>query len=104
MASKNWASRAIEDLEAGRDTIIYPKGHSMSGKIESGQKVILSPVSEDLKKEDIVLVKVKGNIYLHLIHDIQYDKYLIGNNKNHMNGWVERKDIFGIVTEVGEKD
>jgi hypothetical protein len=68
---------------------------------------ICEPVTEEteLKKKDIVLCKVKGHYYLHLIHSIKPNKkgshsYLIGNNHGHMNGWVGRSQIFGIVREI----
>ena len=48
----------------------------------------------ELNKKDIVLCKVKGHYYLHLIHSIKTNKkgssYLIGNNHGHMNGWISR--------------
>ena len=71
--------------------------------MESGQSVIVEPVSDEteLKKKDIVLCKVNGHFYLHLIHSIRNDKrYLIGNNHGHMNGWVGRSNIYGVVREI----
>ena len=45
--------------------------------------------------DDIVLVKVKGREYLHLIKARQADRYLIGNNRGGISGWVGRAAIFG---------
>ena len=52
------------------------------------------------QKKDIVLCKVNGRFYLHLIHAIKGDTYLIGNNHGHMNGWVDKNNIFGVVAEI----
>lgn len=68
----------------------------MSGKIESGQLCTVEPVgSSTLDVGDIVLCKVNGRDYLHLIKAIQGDRYQIGNNRGRINGWVGRKSIYG---------
>ncbi|WP_366918996.1 hypothetical protein [uncultured Gimesia sp.] len=61
----------------------------MTGKIESGQLCTVEPVEEDdLKKGDVVLCKVNGNQYLHLIKAIQGKRYQIGNNRGGIN-WLD---------------
>ncbi len=93
-----WADRAIEQLRLGQRTTIIPHGNSMKGLVESGERVDLSPItsaSEELKVNDIVLVRVKGNVYLHLIKAIQADRFLIGNNRGGINGWVGTNAIYG---------
>lgn len=95
----SWADRAIESLKYGKDAVIYPVGNSMQGRIESGQKVTLTQPA-DLKVDDIVLVLVKGKVYLHLIKEIN-GKYLIGNNKGGINGWVDKDKIYGKVLSIG---
>lgn len=106
----NWASMAIEKLKCGENAIVKPHGNSMTGKIESGQTVELSPINivdYTLMPKDIVLVKVKGNIYLHLIKAIKNEngktKFLIGNNKGGTNGWVSIGAIYGIAIKVDDK-
>lgn len=78
----------------------------MQGKVESGDKVVLQPAPEFPQVDDIVLVKVKGNVYLHLIKAIKSKKdkllYQIGNNKGGINGWVSRDAIYGIATEIAD--
>lgn len=96
-----WWSHAKEELEKGNKVQIRPKGHSMAGKIESGQLVTLEPVEKSsLKKDDVVLCRVKGAVYLHLIKaiDSKTNKFLIGNNKGHINGWTGT--IYGKVIKV----
>lgn len=68
----------------------------MTGKIESGQLCTVAPVvPEELAVEDIVLCKVSGNEYLHLIKAIHGQRYQIGNNRGRINGWVTANSIFG---------
>jgi SOS-response transcriptional repressor LexA len=96
----SWATRTIEELGKGKVVQIRPHGNSMSGKIESGDLVTIQPViNEELQKGDIVLCRVKGNDYLHLIKSIDNDgRCLIGNNKGGINGWASR--VFGKVIKV----
>ncbi len=73
----------------------------MKGKIDSGQLCTVEPVEEDdLEKGDIVLCKVNGNEYLHLIKAIQGKRYQIGNNKGGINGWITFNSIYGILVKV----
>ena len=77
-------------------------GQSMTPILKSGQPVICKPVTEDteLKKNDIVLCKVKGHIYLHKISAISGNRYQISNNHKHVNGWVSRNCLYGKVVEI----
>lgn len=112
-----WADRAITTLKQGFTVTIKPKGNSMLPRIKSGQEVEIEPVFpatspgpndygdppddtwiavKDLKVNDVVLVRVKGNVYLHLIKAIKnQEEFLIGNNKGKLNGWVKSKSIYG---------
>jgi hypothetical protein len=91
-----WATGYIVQLQAGEPVSFRPRGHSMRGKIESGQLCHVVPVvAEELRVGDIVLCKVHGREYLHLIKAIQGDRYQIGNNRGHINGWVGARAIFG---------
>lgn len=100
----SWAKNYIEKLQKGETVSFRPKGNSMKPKIESGDLVTVSPDLKDLKDGDIVLCKVKGRHYVHLVKSVKTtgDKksYLIGNNKGGINGWVGSNCIFGRVTEV----
>lgn len=97
----SWATYAIEKLKNGETVQIRPKGQSMKGKVDSGSLVTIEPIfSRVLKTDDIVLCKVKGNQYLHLIKAIKGNKYLIGNNRGGINGWISIQSIFGIATKI----
>ena len=68
----------------------------MAGKIESGQLCTVETVdSTTLRVGDIVLCKVNGREYLHLIKAIQGPRFQIGNNRGRINGWVSAQAIFG---------
>ena len=96
-----WATHYIEKLKKKETVSFRPRGNSMKGKIESGQLCTVEPAIEtDLKKGDIVLCKVNGNEYLHLIKAIQGERYQIGNNKGRINGWITFNSIYGKLMKV----
>jgi hypothetical protein len=69
--------------------------------IKSGQLVTLVTATRGkVKVGSIVLCKVKGSQYLHLVKAIDGEKYQIGNNKGGINGWTPGNHIYGIVTKV----
>lgn len=91
-----WATGHIEKLRSGETVSFRPRGNSMTGKIESGQLCTVEPVdAESLKVGDIVLCKVNGSEYLHLVKAVQGERFQIGNNRGKINGWVTANSIFG---------
>jgi hypothetical protein len=91
-----WATSYIVKLRAGETVSFRPRGNSMSGKIESGQLCTVVPVDASVVNVgDIVLCKVNGREYLHLVKAIQGDRFQIGNNRGRINGWVSANSIFG---------
>jgi hypothetical protein len=48
----------------------------------------------------IVLCKVGGAEYLHLIKAIQGERFQIGNNRGRVNGWVSAGSIFGECVKI----
>jgi SOS-response transcriptional repressor LexA len=95
-----WAKIYIEKLQQGETVKFRPRGNSMKGKIESGNLITVSSKLTDLKVGDVVLCKVKGSEYVHLIKAIDGERYLIGNNKGRINGWISCNGIFGKVTSI----
>jgi hypothetical protein len=94
--SMGWATRHIECLRNGQTVTFRPIGHSMSGRIESGQLCTVEPAEPaSLAVGDIVLCTVAGQQYLHLVQAIQGGRFLIGNNHGHTNGWVGPAKIHG---------
>jgi len=61
----------------------------------------VTPLGETvLATGDIVLCRVSGNQYLHLVKAIQGERLQIGNNRGGINGWVTRRQIFGRLIAV----
>ena len=76
----------------------------MQGKVNNGDLVTIEPCDpEELSVGDIVLVRVKGNDYLHLIKALNQGRFLIGNNRGGVNGWVGHNCIYGIATNIESK-
>lgn len=102
-----WADKHIQKLKKGETVKFRPRGTSMIGKIESGQLVTVEPlkieeVQTRVKNGSVVLCKVKGKSFLHLVFSVSsgFDKFLIGSTRGYTNGWTAAKNIFGIVTDV----
>jgi hypothetical protein len=95
----DWAKPAIEALKRGQIAVIHPVGNSMKGRVESGQAVTIDPAREP-GEGDVVLVKVKGRVFLHLVKKVLSGPlFQIGNNKGGVNGWVGRDAIYGVMVE-----
>jgi len=91
-----WADGHIARLANGDTVQFRPRGHSMVGKIESGQLCTVEPLGDTvLGVGDIVLCRVHGAQYLHLVKAIQGERFQIGNNRGGINGWITRRQIFG---------
>ncbi|CAN5115413.1 hypothetical protein BH20ACI1_BH20ACI1_09410 [soil metagenome] len=97
-----WATPYIAKLKNGKTVSFRPRGNSMQGKIESGQLCTVEPIAdfESLQKGDIVLCKVNGNEYIHLIKAIQGKRFQIGNNRGRINGWIGTNSIFGKCVKI----
>ena len=67
----------------------------MTPRIKSGQEVTVVPLGDYVLKEgDVVLCKVKGSYYLHLVKAVDESRgYQIGNNHGRINGWT--RTIYG---------
>lgn len=96
----SWATPHVEKLKNGETVKFRPHGHSMQPKINSGELVTVSPDLKDLEVGDIVLCKVHGTYYLHLVKAMDGDRCQIANNHGHINGWVSRNGVYGRVTKV----
>jgi SOS-response transcriptional repressor LexA len=71
----------------------------MAGKIESGQLVTVVPAdASNTFPGDIVLCKVNGKEYLHLVKQQAGVRFLIGNNRGRTNGWTSV--IYGKVIKI----
>lgn len=96
----SWATQHIENLKKGETVRFRPKGNSMTGRVNSGDLCTVIPIQGiSVKTDDVVLCKVKGNQYLHLVKAIKgsgdSQSFLIGNNRGGENGWISSSQIFG---------
>jgi phage repressor protein C with HTH and peptisase S24 domain len=96
-----WASAYIAKLQSGTAVSFRPRGNSMSPRIKSGQLCTVEPVDPTtIQTGDIVLCRVRGTEYLHFVKAIQGDRFQIGNNRGHINGWIGKSAIFGKLMRV----
>ena len=100
----SWADGYIRRLQEGETVKFRPSGQSMTGKIEHRQLVTVEPISSfySLRRGDIVLCRVAGHQYLHLIEQIDagQKRVLIRNNRGRINGWTTYDKVYGRVTKV----
>lgn len=71
--------------------------------IRSRQQVAVAPVDPSkLEAGDIVLARVSGTVYLHLISavDRTRKRVQISNNRGRINGWTSYDRVFGICLTV----
>ncbi len=95
------ASDYVEKLRQGETVSFHFRGISMTGRIESGQLCTVAPVDPaSLAVGDVVLCRVRGVEYLHLVKAVQGGRFQIGNNRGHVNGWVTGRAIFGRCVRV----
>ena len=95
-----WASGHIAKLQSRIAVAFRPRGNSMAGLVESGQLVTVVPLDRDPLKGDIVLCRVRGREYLHLVKAVRGESYQIGNNRGGVNGWIGRGAIYGRCVKV----
>jgi hypothetical protein len=96
-----WASAHIAKLRNKQTVQFRPKGNSMSGRVESGQLCTVEPVDPTtIQVGDIILCKVHGREFLHLVKATQDGRFQIGNNKGHTNGWVGPNGVYGKLIKV----
>lgn len=80
-----------------------PAGSSMTPLIRSRQVVRVAPVNTAmLEVGDIVLARVAGTVYLHLVSAIDpgNGRVQISNNRGRINGWTSPAKVFGICTGI----
>ena len=88
---------------AGRTLEFRPSGSSMVPLIRSRQMVTVAPVNPaKVEAGDIVLVRVAGATYLHLVSAVDHTagRVQISNNRGRVNGWTNYARVYGICTAV----
>ncbi|MFJ1755027.1 S26 family signal peptidase [Kitasatospora sp. NPDC088134] len=90
-------------VAAGATVEFRPTGSSMVPLIRSRQLVTVAPVDPaGLAVGDIVLARVAGTVYLHLVSALEpaRRRVQISNNRGRVNGWTGHDRVFGICTAV----
>ena len=89
---------------AGGATVEFrPTGGSMTPLVRSRQTVLVAPVDPvKVRVGDIVLARVAGTVYLHLVSavDPARRRVQISNNRGRVNGWTSHDRLFGICLSV----
>ncbi|HEX8631078.1 MAG TPA: hypothetical protein VF755_23215 [Catenuloplanes sp.] len=88
-------------VAAGSTVDFRPSGSSMVPLIRSRQLVTVAPVDPTrLDVGDIVLARVAGTVYLHLVSAVDKGtgRVQISNNRGRVNGWTNHARIYGICT------
>jgi hypothetical protein len=95
---------AVADrVAAGASVEFRPTGSSMFPLIRSRDLVTVAPVDPArLEVGDIVLARVAGTVYLHLVSalDPARRRVQISNNRGRINGWTSHDRVFGICVTV----
>jgi hypothetical protein len=82
-----------------------PTGSSMVPLIQSRQNVRVEPAAPaKVEVGDIVLARVAGATYLHLVSAVDHDhaRIQISNNRGRVNGWTSHARVYGICTVVND--
>ena len=90
-------------VAAGEMVAFRPVGSSMVPLIKSRQLVTVAPVLPELVEPgDIVLARVAGSVYLHLVSAVDHERrrVQISNNRGHVNGWTGHARVYGICIRV----
>lgn len=102
-----WGHEAYKArLAAGENVKRRETGNSMTPRISSREEIEYTPVHspDDVKEGDVVWCKVKGNHYTHLVKAKRQDgdawRFLIGNNKGGLNGWIGFENVFARAVSV----
>ncbi|MFD0275040.1 S26 family signal peptidase [Kitasatospora sp. NPDC127111] len=95
---------AVAARVAGGATVEFrPSGSSMVPLIRSRQLVTAAPADPSkLELGDIVLARVAGTVYPHLVSSLDpaRKRVQISNNRGRVNGWTGHDRVFGICVAV----
>jgi hypothetical protein len=71
---------------------------AMAARVAAGTTV----ETTRLEVGDIVLARVSGHVYLHLVSALEpgAGRVQIANNRGRVNGWTSRAKVYGICTSV----
>lgn len=96
---------AASRLTGGAESVRFrPRGQSMIPLVRSGELVTVYRLRDrsTLEPGQVVLVTVRGKVYLHKVISVDREReiVLIGNNHGHVNGWTQFAYVHGIKLTV----
>ena len=94
-------------VAAGAVVQFRPTGSSMVPLVRSRQLVVVAPVEAGrVEVGDIVLARVAGTVYLHLVSAVDHvrERVQISNNRGRVNGWTGHGRVYGICVSVDGVD
>jgi len=83
-------------VKLGRRVKFKATGDSMTPLVKHNEIVTVRPLLEAPNRGDIVLARVNGRWYLHLVSALRKGQVQISNNHGHINGWTPLKNVVGI--------
>ncbi|MCX5409106.1 S26 family signal peptidase [Streptomyces sp. NBC_00335] len=92
-------------VRAGATVEFRPTGTSMVPLVRSRQRVRVAPAQPALLEPgDIVLARVSGTVYLHLVTAVDTARRRVqtSNNRGRVNGWTGHDRVFGICLAVDD--
>jgi hypothetical protein len=84
-------------VKLGRRVTFQAYGNSMRPLIKSNEIVTVRPLLVPPERGDVVLARVNGHWYLHLVSATRPGQVQISNNHGHVNGWTSLKNVVGIL-------
>jgi hypothetical protein len=95
-----WATSYIDQLRDGKTVTFRPRGESMTPRIKSGQLCTVEPIKDrdSIVVGEVVLCKVNGSEYLHIVKAKHAGSFQIGNNHGRINGWTTA--VYGRLVRV----
>lgn len=79
----------------GATVTFRAEGQSMTPIIRNGHIVVVEPIDTPVKKGDVVLARVNGRWFLHLVTGNKPGQVQISNNHGHVNGWTSLSNVVG---------
>jgi phage repressor protein C with HTH and peptisase S24 domain len=84
-------------VKLGRRVTFKANGNSMTPLVRDREIVTVRPLLVPPERGDIVLARVNGRWYLHLVSAVRKGQVQISNNQGHVNGWTATKNVVGIL-------
>lgn len=73
----------------------------MTGRVNDGDTCVIAPVAvADVSVGDVVLCRVNGQQYLHLVVAKNGERLQIGNNRGRINGWIGANGLYGRLVRI----